>query len=67
MNRTLEVDRGNLMVTVELRREVEKYGLFYPISPASLDSCTLRGNVAESTKPIIFIFSFPQNLALLKA
>jgi glycolate oxidase len=52
MNKTLEVDRDNLMVTVgsgvitgELRREVEEYGPFYPISLASLDSYTLRGNV----------------------
>jgi len=56
MNRILEVDRDNLMVTVEpgvitgeLRREVEKYSLFYPINPASLDSCTMGGNVAQST------------------
>lgn len=56
MNKILEVDTDNLMVTVEpgvitgeLGREVEKYGLFYPINPASLDSCTIGGNVAEST------------------
>jgi glycolate oxidase len=54
MNRILEIDRENLMVTVEpgvitgdLHRAVEEAGLFYPPDPASLDSCTLGGNVAE--------------------
>lgn len=56
MNKILEIDRDNLMavveagvITGELRREVEKYGLFYPINPASLDSCTIGGNIAEAT------------------
>jgi len=56
MNKILEIDRDNLMavveagvVTGELGREVEKYGLFYPINPASLDSCTIGGNIAEAT------------------
>lgn len=56
MNKILEIDTNNLMATVEagvitgeLRREVEKYNLFYPINPASLDSCTIGGNVAEAT------------------
>ncbi len=54
MNRILEIDRANLMVTVEpgvitgdLHRAVEAEGLFYPPDPASLDSCTIGGNVAE--------------------
>ena len=54
MNRILEIDRENLMVTVEpgvitgdLHRAVEAVGLFYPPDPASLDSCTLGGNIAE--------------------
>lgn len=54
MNRILEIDKDNLMVTVEpgvitgdLHRAVEAEGLFYPPDPASLDSCTLGGNVAE--------------------
>jgi glycolate oxidase len=54
MNRILEIDRENLMVTVEpgvitgdLHRAVEAEGLFYPPDPASLDSCTIGGNVAE--------------------
>jgi len=54
MNRILEIDRQNLMVTVEpgvivgdLHRAVEAEGLFYPPDPASLDSCTIGGNIAE--------------------
>ncbi len=54
MNRVLEIDKENLMVTVEpglitgdLHRAVEAEGLFYPPDPASLDSCTIGGNVAE--------------------
>lgn len=54
MNRVLEIDKENLMVTVEpglitgdLHRAVEEEGLFYPPDPASLDSCTIGGNVAE--------------------
>lgn len=54
MNRILEIDHENLMVTVEpgvitgdLHRAVEAEGLFYPPDPASLDSCTIGGNVAE--------------------
>ena len=54
MNRILEIDHKNLMVTVEpgvitgdLHRAVEEEGLFYPPDPASLDSCTIGGNVSE--------------------
>jgi glycolate oxidase len=54
MNRILEIDRENLMVTVEpgvitgdIHRAVEAEGLFYPPDPASLDSCTIGGNIAE--------------------
>jgi glycolate oxidase len=54
MNRILEIDKDNLMVTVEpgvitgdLHRAVEDEGLFYPPDPASLDSCTIGGNIAE--------------------
>jgi glycolate oxidase len=54
MNRVLEIDKENLMVTVEpgvitgnLHRAVEAEGLFYPPDPASLDSCFIGGNVAE--------------------
>ena len=54
MNRILEIDRDNLMavaepgiITGELHQAVEKEGLFYPPDPASLDSCSLGGNLAE--------------------
>jgi glycolate oxidase len=54
MNRILEIDGANLMVTVEpgvitgdIHRAVEAEGLFYPPDPASLDSCSIGGNVAE--------------------
>ena len=54
MDRILEIDKENLMVTVEpgviigdLHRAVEDEGLFYPPDPASLDSCTIGGNIAE--------------------
>jgi glycolate oxidase len=54
MNRILEIDHKNLMVTVEpgvitgdIHRAVEAEGLFYPPDPASLDSCTIGGNIAE--------------------
>jgi lactate dehydrogenase (NAD+,ferredoxin) subunit LctD len=54
MNHILEIDAKNLMVTVEpgvitgdIHRAVEAQGLFYPPDPASLDSCTIGGNIAE--------------------
>lgn len=54
MNRVLEIDHDNLMVTVEpgvitgkLHEAVEAEGLFYPPDPASLDSCFIGGNIAE--------------------
>jgi glycolate oxidase len=54
MNRILEIDKENLMVTVEpgvitgdIHRAVEAEGLFYPPDPASLDSCFIGGNIAE--------------------
>ena len=54
MNCILEIDKKNLMITVEpgvitgdIHRAVEEEGLFYPPDPASLDSCSIGGNVAE--------------------
>lgn len=54
MNRILEIDEKNMMVVAEagiitenFHRAVEAEGLFYPPDPASLDSCTLGGNLAE--------------------
>ncbi len=55
MNKILEVDKFNSMAVVEagtingnLQNEAAKQGLFYPVNPASMDSCTLGGNVATS-------------------
>jgi glycolate oxidase len=55
MNRILEIDRDNLMITVEpgvvtgeIHRAVEAEGLFYPPDPASLESCSIGGNIAEN-------------------
>jgi len=54
LNKILEIDPDNLtalvepgVVTGKLQNEVENLGLFYPPDPASLDSSTLGGNVAE--------------------
>jgi glycolate oxidase len=54
MNRILEIDRENFMVTAQpgvithnLHQAVEAEGLFYPVDPASKESCTIGGNVAE--------------------
>jgi glycolate oxidase len=55
MKKTLEVDPGDLYVLCEpgvingkLQRELEWMGLFYPPDPASMDFCTIGGNVAEN-------------------
>ncbi len=55
MNHILEIDKENLMITVEpgvitgdIHRAVEAEGLFYPPDPASLDSCFIGGNIAEN-------------------
>ncbi|NIO04950.1 MAG: FAD-binding protein [Proteobacteria bacterium] len=54
MNSIIEIDRENLMVTAapgvitgELQAAVESEGLFYPPDPASSESCSIGGNVAE--------------------
>jgi glycolate oxidase len=54
MMRILEIDEDNLMVTTEpavitgkLQEAVEALGFFYPPDPASLDSCSIGGNIAE--------------------
>ncbi len=48
----LEIDRENLIAVVEpgvitgdLKKEAEKYNLFYPPDPASFESSTIGGNV----------------------
>jgi len=53
-NRILEIDENNFQAVVEpgvitqiFQEEVEKYGLFYPVDPASRGSCFIGGNLAE--------------------
>jgi glycolate oxidase len=54
LNRILEIDEANLIAVVEpnvingdLQRAVERVGLFYPPDPASLETSSIGGNVAE--------------------
>lgn len=54
-NKILEIDQENMMAVVEpgvltgqIQKEVEAQGLFYPVDPASLDSCSIGGNFAEN-------------------
>lgn len=53
LNRIIELDPDNLLaivepgvITGEFQKAVLRYGLFYPPDPASLQFCTLGGNVA---------------------
>jgi len=55
MNRILSVNEADLTATVEagvilgtFQEHVSRLGLYYPPDPASLDWCTLGGNVAEN-------------------
>jgi glycolate oxidase len=55
MNQVLEIDETNLtarvqpgVVTGELHAQLEARGLFYPPDPASAESSTVGGNVAEN-------------------
>lgn len=55
MNSILEIDTKNMTATVQpnvitgrLQSEAEKAGLFYPPDPASLDECTIGGNVSQN-------------------
>ncbi len=55
MNRILEIDSENFDVLCEpglingkLQRELKWVGLFYPPDPASMNFCTIGGNVAEN-------------------
>ncbi len=55
LNQVLEVDEKNLIavvqpgvVTGQFQKQIEALGLFYPPDPASADSSTIGGNVAEN-------------------
>ena len=54
LNRILEIDQTSLLavvepnvITADLQRAVERIGLFYPPDPASLETSSIGGNVAE--------------------
>jgi glycolate oxidase len=55
MNKVLEIDPANMMITVEagivtnqINAILEEYGLFYAGYPMSLETCFIGGNVAEN-------------------
>ncbi|HEW91382.1 MAG TPA: FAD-binding oxidoreductase, partial [Thermotogaceae bacterium] len=55
MNKLLEFDEANLMITVEpgmitseIQKVAEKYGLLYAGDPCSSESSTIGGNIAEN-------------------
>jgi glycolate dehydrogenase FAD-linked subunit len=55
MNEIIEIDPDNRLAVVEpgvvnldLRKAVEKEGLFYPPDPSSYDWCTIGGNLATN-------------------
>ncbi|MEO0079780.1 MAG: FAD-binding oxidoreductase [candidate division WOR-3 bacterium] len=55
MDQIVEVDTANLMVrtqpgvrTVVLQNTCLEHGLYYPVDPASLDDCSIGGNVATN-------------------
>ncbi|HBG48247.1 MAG TPA: glycolate oxidase subunit GlcD, partial [Cyanobacteria bacterium UBA9971] len=56
MNKILNIDRNNLICTVQpgvivgnLQQEVSDLGLFYPPDPASLKVSTIGGSIAQSS------------------
>lgn len=56
MNQILEIDEENLtvtcqpgVITLDLIREVEKKGLFYPPDPSSMKISTIGGNLNENS------------------
>ncbi|MBN1499431.1 MAG: FAD-binding oxidoreductase [Spirochaetes bacterium] len=55
MNRIIEIDPDNMIavvepgvITAEISRAAEKFSLFYPPDPASLEECSIGGNFAEN-------------------
>jgi len=56
MNRILEIDEANQLAIVEpgvinadLGSAVAEHGLFYPPDPASFETCSIGGNLAENS------------------
>ncbi len=55
MNRIIEIDARNLIavvepgaVTADIQKAASRHQLLYPPDPASLDTCSIGGNVAEN-------------------
>lgn len=55
MDKVIEVDPDNLMVrtqpgvrTVRVQEACAEFNLYYPVDPASLDDCSIGGNVATN-------------------
>lgn len=55
MNRVIEVDTGNLVVrtgpgatTDRVQKACAEHGLYYPVDPASLEDCSIGGNIATN-------------------
>ncbi len=55
LNRILEIDARNLIavvepgaITADIQKAASQHQLFYPPDPASLDTCSIGGNVAEN-------------------
>ncbi len=55
-NKILNIDKDNFQASVEpgvitqvFQETLEKYGLYYPVDPASKGSCFLGGNLAENS------------------
>ena len=72
MNKILEIDKENLtatcqpgVITADFQNAVEAEGLFYPPDPASLQFCTLGGNVAfDSGGPRAVKYGVARNYVL---
>ncbi|HAR63675.1 MAG TPA: hypothetical protein DF296_07230 [Candidatus Margulisbacteria bacterium] len=54
MNKLLEIDKENMMavcepgiINITLQNKLSEHNLFYPPDPASVNSCTIGGNVAQ--------------------
>lgn len=55
MNQILEIDTTNMMVrtqpgtiTAQIQKSCADFGLYYPVDPASLEDCSIGGNVATN-------------------
>jgi len=55
LNRIIEIDARNLIavvepgaITADIQKAAKQHQLFYPPDPASLDTCSIGGNVAEN-------------------